>query len=206
MSRWNDCNRTRSGADYDSRWTAMEAAGESIHGEADLVSLLLESYGHVPGASVLDAGCGTGRVAVELRRRGFSVVGVDLDAGMLSEARSKAPEQCWRQHDLCDVDLGRQFALVVMAGNVMIFLEPGTEGTVLANMARHLEPEGLLLAGFQLGPAGQAGQPGQLSLDDYDRHCTAAGLTLEGRWATWSQDAYRNGNYAVSLHRLGSAG
>ncbi|MXW60436.1 MAG: class I SAM-dependent methyltransferase [Acidimicrobiaceae bacterium] len=175
----------------------MEAAGESIHGEADLVSLLLESYGRMPGASVLDAGCGTGRVAVELHRRGFSVVGVDLDAGMLSEARSKAPELCWLQDDLCAVNLDCQFPLIVMAGNVMIFVEPGTEGTVLANMARHLEPGGLLLAGFQLCQ-------GHLSLGDYDRHCTAAGLTLEERWATWSQDAFRNGNYAVSLHRLGS--
>lgn len=204
MSRWNDRKCARSGADYDSRWAAMEAAGESIHGEADLVSSLLESCGRARGASVLDAGCGTGRVAVELDRRGFAVVGVDLDAGMLTEARTKAPELSWLQDDLCDVDLGGQFDLIVMAGNVMIFVEPGTEATVLANMARHLEPEGLLLAGFQLGQAGQAGQAGRLSLSDYDRHCAAAGLTLEGRWATWEQDQYRNGNYAVSLHRLGS--
>ncbi|MDE0067092.1 MAG: class I SAM-dependent methyltransferase [Acidimicrobiaceae bacterium] len=200
MSRWNDLRGARSGADYDSRWTAMEAAGESIHGEADLVSQLLESCGREPGASVLDAGCGTGRVAIELDRRGVSVVGVDLDPDMLAEARSKAPELCWLQEDLCDVDLGRQFDLIVMAGNVMIFVEPGAEAAVLSNMARHLAHGGLLLAGFQLG------QVGQLSLGAYDRHCAAAGLTLVGRWATWERGEYRNGNYAVSLHRLGSGG
>ncbi len=195
MSRWSSRDDVQPGADYDSRWAALEAAGQSIHGEADLVSALLESYGFGPAVSVLDAGCGTGRVAVELDRRGISVVGVDLDPDMLAEAKSKAPGLCWFQDDLCLLDLNRRFDLIVMAGNVMIFVEPGTEAAVLANMARHLKSEGLLLAGFQLG---------RLSLDDYDRHCTAAGLTLEGRWATWEQDRYRNGNYAVSLHQLSS--
>ena len=193
MSRWSSRDDVRRGADYDSRWAAMEAAGESIHGEADLVSELLESYGCGSEASVLDAGCGTGRVAIELDRRGISVVGVDLDPDMLVEAKSKAPGLCWFQGDLCVLDLSRQFDLIVMAGNVMIFVEPGTEATVLTNMARHLEPGGLVLAGFQLG---------RLSLEDYDRHAAATGLRLLRRWATWGQDQYRDGNYAVSLHRL----
>ena len=162
MSRWSERNDVRSGADYDTRWTAMEAAGESIHGEADLVSALLESYACGPQSAVLDAGCGTGRVAIELDRRGISVVGVDLDASMLSEAKLKAPHLRWLQGDLCDVDLGRKFDLIVMAGNVMIFVANQAPRRrcwptwlVISN------PEGLLLAGFQLG---------RLSLDDYDRH------------------------------------
>ena len=195
MSRWSERNDVRSGADYDTRWTAMEAAGESVHGEADLVSVLLESYACGPQSSVLDAGCGTGRVAIELDRRGTAVAGVDNDTSMLAEAELKAPHLRWIQDDLCDVDLARKFDLIVMAGNVMIFVAPGTEAAVLANMARHLKGGGLLLAGFQLG---------RLSLGDYDRQAAAAGLTLEGRWATWDQDPYCNGNYAVSLHRLNS--
>ena len=58
-----------------------------------------------------------------------------------------------------------------MAGNVMIFLAPGSEAAVVANLASHLEPGGVLIAGFQL-------QPGRLSIDEYDAHCSAAGLTL----------------------------
>ena len=195
MSRWSERNDVRSGADYDTRWTVMESAGESIHGEADLVSALLESYACGTQSAVLDAGCGTGRVAIELDRRGIAVVGVDLDASMLSEAKSKAPHLRWLQDDLCEVDIGREFDLIVMAGNVMIFVAPGTEAAVLSNMARHLKPGGLLLAGFQLG---------RLSLGDYDWHAAAAGLTLEGRWATWDRDPYCNGQYAVALHQLDS--
>ena len=193
MSRWSARSDIRSGSEYDSRWAAMEAAGQPVHGEADLVSLLLNLYGHGPEAAVLDAGCGTGRVAIELDRRSIPVVGVDLDPNMLAAAKTKAPGLCWVQEDLCVVDLRRRFDLIVMAGNVMIFLEPGSEAAVLANMARHLAPAGLLLAGFQLQ---------RLSLSDYDRHAAAAGLQLQRRWATWEQDEYRDGNYAVTLHQL----
>lgn len=196
MTRWADRNDIASAIDYDSKWTAMQAAGESIHGEADLVSRLLESYGHGTGASVLDAGCGTGRVAIELKRRGIAAVGADLDSAMLAQAQQKAPELLWQHGDLCDLDLGQQFDLVLLAGNVMIFLAPDSEAAVLANLTRHLRVKGLLLAGFQIG---------RLTLNDYDRYATSAGLSLVDRWATWNQDPYRDGNYAVSLHQLGAA-
>src|SRR5271170_1352173 len=99
-----------------------------MHGEAALV----DSYG--PG-SVLDAGCGTGRVAMELSRRGHPVVGVDVDEAMLTAARAKAPGLAWLLGDLADpaLDLGRTFDVVVMAGNVLIFVPAGTEDRVIAN-------------------------------------------------------------------------
>ena len=42
-----------------------------------------------PGASVLDAGVGTGRFAVPLQKRGFDVVGVDVSKRMMDRAASK---------------------------------------------------------------------------------------------------------------------
>jgi SAM-dependent methyltransferase len=145
-------------------------------------------------ASVLDAGCGTGRVAIELARRGLDVTGVDVDRSMLDVARSKAPELPWVVGDLAEVDLGRTFDVVVLAGNVMIFLAPGTEARVVANMARHIEPGGALVAGFSL-------EPGRLALADYDALADAAGLLRAERWATWDREPFRSGNYAVSVHR-----
>jgi SAM-dependent methyltransferase len=145
LSEAGDRSRT-----YDQRWEELAAAGENVHGEADFMESLYPR-------SVLDAGCGTGRVAIELARRGIDVVGVDLDASMLDVARSKAPRLQWVHADLADVDLGRTFDVVVMAGNVMIFLAPGTEGAVVANLARHLGPGGRLVAGFSV-------QPGRLDL------------------------------------------
>ena len=43
-----------------------------------------------PGARVLDVGCGFGRHAIELARRGFEVVGIDPAAAMLDRARELA--------------------------------------------------------------------------------------------------------------------
>ncbi len=173
---------------YDKRWEELAAAGRNIHGEADLV----ESLGP---RSVLDAGCGTGRVAVELVRRGIEVVGVDVDSGMLDKARAKAPDLPWVLADLARLDLGRTFDVVVMAGNVMIFLAPGTEADVVAAAARHLPPGGALVAGFSL-------EPGRLDLATYDRHAAAAGLELADRWATWDRQPFTaGGQYAVSVHR-----
>ncbi len=187
------------GAEYDDRWTRLAADGKDVHGEADFV----ESLG--PG-SVLDAGCGTGRVAIELARRGIDVVGVDLDPSMLAVARAKAPHLDWVAGDLATLDLGRTFDVVVLAGNVMIFLTPGTERDVVAALARHLGPGGALVAGFQLRASGAGGGGrggGGLELAAYDDHCRAAepALELEQRWSTWSREPFRDGDYAVSVHR-----
>ena len=187
-NRWLSEAGGRSGT-YDDRWEQLAAEGRNVHGEADFVEALHPR-------SVLDAGCGTGRVAVELARRGIDVVGVDIDPSMLAVAGRKAPDVRWMQADLATVDLGRTFDVVVMAGNVMIFLAPGTEAAVVANLARHLDPGGALVAGFSL-------EAGRLDLPAYDAHAAAAGLVLDGRWATWDGQPFTGGEYAVSLHRTG---
>jgi SAM-dependent methyltransferase len=183
---WLSGDGPRGGA-YDERFARLAAQGRDVHGEADLVA----SYGV---RSVLDAGCGTGRVAIELARRGCDVAGVDLDRQMLAVAREKAPQLVWVEADLEEVDLGRRFEAVVMAGNVMIFVTPGTEAAVVANMARHLDPGGLLIAGFTI-------RADRVSVDLYDEAAAAAGLDLADRWATWDRRPWSSdGDYAVSIH------
>jgi 2-polyprenyl-3-methyl-5-hydroxy-6-metoxy-1,4-benzoquinol methylase len=186
QNRWLN-SRNITGEEYDAPYAARAQAGENVHGEADFVEALHPK-------SVLDAGCGTGRVAIELARRGIEVVGVDLDPRLLSAAHAKAPDLQWHLDDIATVDLARQFDVIVMAGNVMIFLAPGTEGAVLENMARHLAPGGRLVTGFQLSM-------GYLELDDYDRLAAQAGLGLVRRYSTWDGDAwYSMSNYVVSVH------
>ena len=191
-SRWQDTDAPRGDA-YDARWRQLAAAGQSVHGEADLVESLLRETG---GSRVLDAGCGTGRVAIELAARGFSVTGMDLDEAMLAAARAKAPDLRWILADLSEASahLDSEFDVVVLAGNVMIFVARGTEATVISQLASHLARGGLFVAGFQLAT-------GRLTLEQYDTACAAAGLELVDRWATWDREPFDGGDYAVSLHR-----
>ncbi len=184
--------RTTPGDSYDETYERRAAAGEEVHGEANFVQRFSPS-------SVLDAGCGTGRVGRELARRGVDVAGVDIDPEMLRTASQKAPDVDWHLADLVSVDLSRSFDVIVMAGNVMIFLTLGTEGAVIANMARHLQPSGVLIAGFQI-------MRSRLAIERYDELATSAGLMGAERWSTWDRDVWDTGSdYAVSVHRKAQA-
>lgn len=187
-SRWPGGDHAR-GDEYDARWEQLEADGLDPHGEARFVMSFAP-------ATVLDAGCGTGRVAIELAARGVTTIGFDLDRGMLDTARTKAPGLTWVEGDAATIDLrgdGPGFDVVVLAGNVMIFVEPGSEAAVIANMARHLMPGGRLVTGFSLRPNGYGTR-------DLDRDAAAAGLALVERWSTWDRARWsRTDDYAVSV-------
>jgi SAM-dependent methyltransferase len=179
---------------YQRRFDQLAEAGNDVHGEADFVQRL----GQDPAGptSVLDAGCGTGRVGIELARRGTEVVGVDVDASMLEVAARRAPGIPWVRSDLAHLQLDRTFAVVVMAGNVVLFSPPGTQAAVVAGCARHVDPGGFLVAGFELGRGYGA--------DDYDAAAIAAGLERVDRFATWDRapsPASGPATYVVWVHR-----
>ena len=175
------------GEQYQERFDELAAAGAAVHGEADFVMTLAP-------ASVLDAGCGTGRVAQELDRRAVAVVGVDADASMIAAARRRRPDLTWLVAELGDLELGRTFDVVVMAGNVPLFTPPGTQPELVAGCARHVAPGGALICGFQLGRGYDAAA--------YDADCDAVGVELVERWSTWDRGAFPgDGSYVVSVHR-----
>jgi SAM-dependent methyltransferase len=176
------------GESYQRRFDELAASGAHVHGEADFV----DSFGPV---SVLDAGCGTGRVAAELARRGHEVAGIDRDPSMIATARTLAPGVDFEVVDVAEARLGRTFDLVVMAGNVPLFTPAGSQGALVAGCARHLASRGWLVAGFQLGRG--------YSVEENDSHCGVAGLQLDQRWSSWDADPFDPaGDYAVSVHRL----
>jgi SAM-dependent methyltransferase len=184
---WSSWRAQEGPAQYDERFRRLAAAGGNPHGEADLVA----SYAP---ATVLDAGCGTGRVAIELARRGIAVLGVDSDADMTAAARAKAPGLEWVTADLADLDRPERFDVVVLAGNVVPYVVPERRAAAVAACAGHLAPGGRLVAGFRL-------RPGWPTPDDYDGWCTAAGLVAEDRFAGWDRAPYDGGDYVVAVHR-----
>jgi 2-polyprenyl-3-methyl-5-hydroxy-6-metoxy-1,4-benzoquinol methylase len=176
------------GDEYQRKFDELAASGADVHGEADFVMRFSPS-------TVLDAGCGTGRVAVELARRGVTVVGVDVDHSMLETARARASEVEWVEQDVSTLDLGREFDVVVLAGNVPLFA-PDPRALV-GGCAHHVAPGGVLIAGFSLDRG--------YSVDAFDNDCRAAGLRVADRYATWEGAPFAGGNYAVSVLRPSSS-
>ena len=178
------------GDEYQRRFDAMAASGKDMHGEATFV----RAYSP---ATVLDAGCGTGRVAIELARHGIEVVGVDVDPSMLATARARGPGVEWVEADLRTFDVGREFDVLVMAGNVPLFTPPGTQADLVAAVARHVAPDGVLVAGFSTDWADRP-----YDTVSYDEHVAVAGLELVERFATWDRQPWTpEATYAVSVSR-----
>jgi SAM-dependent methyltransferase len=202
-SRWSRLPGTARGSSYAARFDQLAAKGHDVHGEASFCARLVPA-----GARVLDAGCGTGRVALRLSELGYDCTGVDLDEEMLRVAKERGPQVPWLAADLAAPDLattlgGASYDLVVAAGNVFPFLAEGTEASVVANLAALLRAGGLLVAGFGLDRTHLPRSAAPVALSHYDAWCADAGLSLETRYATWDGDAYTGGGYAVSVHRLG---
>ena len=178
---------------YIERFRSLTREGADLEGEARLVDAMVER-----GSRLLDAGCGTGRLAGALHRRGHDVVAVDADPQLISAAREDHPGPCFEVADLADLDLaGEPFDLVVCAGNVMVFLAPGSEHRVLDRLRSHTRPGGRIVIGFRREP--------HYSYDQFDEDVTRAGLSLEHRFATWSLDPFSaDATFAVSVLRVPS--
>lgn len=183
---------------YQQRFDDLAAKGLDVHGEAAFV----ESLAPAP-ARVLDAGCGTGRVATQLTSLGYTCVGVDADADMIAVAEQRDTTTLWVRQDLSRLQLRTQaFDLAILAGNVVPLLA-GTLLSAVSRVAAHLRPGGLLVAGFGLDeqhlPKGIPGTP----LVDYDVACEVAGLSRVRRYATWDRQTWRpDSGYVVAVHRL----
>ena len=207
MTLWERVARGINGEDYATAYadriraatTTAAAAGEDPHGEATAVERLVS-----PPARVLDAGCGTGRIAIRLADREYEVTGVDVDASMLDIARHEAPALDWREADLSSFDLGSTYDLVLLAGNILPLLEPGTLGATCARLAAHLARNGLLVCGFGLDAEHLPQGCPVLPLDEVDAAMAAAGLQPVERWSTWSGATFdETSGYVVTQHARG---
>lgn len=117
---------------------------------------------------VLDLGCGSGRVALHLARRGHPVTGVDLSPELAAELdRRAAAEELPAQAltgDARALDLGRRFSLVIAPMQLVQVLGGEQERIAfLRSVARHLAEGGR--AGLAIAPVlepAEAGDSGPL--------------------------------------------
>jgi len=191
--RWIEWRRTVDLIKYDQRWDAMAARGDSIHGEADFVERLIGDR----KVRLLDAGCGTGRLAIEMVKRGHHAVGVDLDPDMIELAATKAPHINWHVADLSEMSLVTKFDVIVMAGNIPLFCAPSSQAAIIKSLADHVDHGGYLISGFSLET-----RPDAYARHDYQRDALAAGLTEVAVYSTWDQNPSTDGDdYTVMLHQ-----
>ncbi len=173
---------------YRGRFERMQAEGADLDGEARFVDVLVPR-----GARILDAGCGIGRVAAALDARGHQVVGIDRDAGLIEAARRMYPTVDYRVCDLlAAADLGLEFDAIVLAGNVLVYMAPGTERAGLAALAALVVAGGRIVSGFATDRV--------YTVADLDADAAAVGLVVESRFATWHLDPWlADSDWAVTV-------
>lgn len=195
--RWFEHRNPEQRLEYAHRFVRIAAGGADIDGEARFVDALADR-----GSQVLDAGCGTGRVAAALARAGHHAVGVDVDPTLVGKGREFYPDLPLAQLDLleltpaalADRGLPTSYDVVVCAGNVMVFVAEGTEGRVLGRLAGVLRPGGRVALGFTTSHV--------YGVDALDRDAAATGLALEQRFGTWQLDPFTaDSDWAVSVYR-----
>jgi SAM-dependent methyltransferase len=109
-------------------------------GEADIVHAAIP-----PGASVLELGCGTGRILRPLAALGHSVHGADDSAGMLAYATGLPTTR----GPIESLQLDQTFDVVLLA-STMLNASPGQRSDFLRTVRRHLSPGGTAV--FQYNP------------------------------------------------------
>jgi ubiquinone/menaquinone biosynthesis C-methylase UbiE len=127
---------------YD-RCAADYAAARAADPERELEQLDLVL---VPGVTALDIGCGAGVPVTAFLARRADVVGVDLSAVMLEEARRNVPKARFILGDVMDLDFPKETFDVVTAWYSLFHVPRERHTELLAKVHRWLKPGGCLLA------------------------------------------------------------
>jgi SAM-dependent methyltransferase len=139
----------RSAQFYDPLYRAM---GKDYAAEAHAVHEIVESRKGSSGNALLDAACGTGLHLTHLREW-YDCEGIDVDRAMLSIAAERLPGVRLQCMDMIGFHLDRPFdAIVSLFGSVGYLPNTGRLDQVVRDMARHLNPGGVLIVEPWIAP------------------------------------------------------
>lgn len=125
-----------------------ESFTQGTRGECDFIE---SEIAFDRSQKILDIGCGTGRHAIELARRGYSVVGVDLSAAQLQRAQEKAAAEnlhiVFEKHDARNLPFRQEFQVAIMLceGAFPLMETDEMNFQILQSAARALQPNGKLI-------------------------------------------------------------
>jgi SAM-dependent methyltransferase len=128
-----------------------EASGKDYAQESAEIDRLVTERRPGP-RRLLDVACGTGGHLRHLRRR-YDVTGVDIDPGLLDEARRHLPGVPLVEADMRTLALGERFDAVVCLFSSVGYLRSTSElRDAVTAMARHLVPGGVLVVDGWIRP------------------------------------------------------
>lgn len=140
MKQWYESLFDNYGRKYD-----QECFVQGTTGECDFVE---KEVNFNRSISILDIGCGTGRHAIELTKRGYKVTGIDLSESQLSRAKEKAKaenlEISFLQHDARNLPFEQEFDLAIMLceGGFPLMETDEMNYQILQNAAKALKKPG----------------------------------------------------------------
>lgn len=115
----------------------------------DFIEAALGNQGIGAGSSVLDAGCGTGRYALELARRGYRVCGADRSPELIAIARNRAPhEPAYPEFiiaDLLAVTFTRPFDAILCRGVLNDLVEEADRIAIFRHFGIWLRSRGIAI-------------------------------------------------------------
>jgi ubiquinone/menaquinone biosynthesis C-methylase UbiE len=138
---------------------------------------------------VCEMGCGPGHIARYLKDAGTNVFGLDLSPGMIEQGRQLNPDISFQVGDMMALELGDQSLAGIVAFYAIVNISHKSLQSVFREMARVLEPGGLLLLAFHIGdeilrPGEVLDQPNSMDWfffqpSDIRRYLEAAALSVE---------------------------
>ena len=119
-----------------------------VEKECAVIAAWLVGRGILPGAEILDAGCGTGRYARELARRGYMVHGVDLSPELIAVARDRVGDRTGGlSFAVADIlaPATTRYAAILCRGVLNDIIDDDRRDAIFAAFARALRPNGALI-------------------------------------------------------------
>lgn len=140
MKQWYEALFDNYAETYD-----QESFTQGTIGEVDFIE---QEINFDKSKRILDIGCGTGRHAIELAKRGYHVVGVDLSESQLNRAKEKAKAAGvhvdFIQKDARELDFENEFELVIMIceGAFSLMETDEMNFAILQGATKALKPNG----------------------------------------------------------------
>lgn len=151
------------------------------------------------GGTVLELGCGTGRVSIPIAEAGVKIIGMDSSPEMLRVADSKAKKMSVQNislihGDMIDFSLGQQFELIIIPfRGFLSLLSVEEQKSALSNIKSHLAPHGRLIFNVFVPDLDMLVQPGDTAY--HLRDVSDPGTNR--RFVIWHQSGYDNHNQLI---------